>query len=164
MESELGNDTVNGPFADPETALSKFLSDDFGAGLGIQEAVTNDLTDEFLGAPVIGFGAALGTEQSLAAFLKKEGAKLEVTLTTITEFSSGPVNAFGATFAVDEHGKFPGDFVMVSNGQRAEFALNTFAEKFQRDHGASWAERQKVYLNMAQHSRKGQGDSESAGS
>lgn len=145
MESELGNDAVYRPFADTEVTLSEFLSDDFGTGLRIQEAVTDDLTDQFLGAPVVGFGAALGAEESLAAFLKKEASELEVTLTAKTEFSGGTVNAFSAAFAVDEHRKLTCDFIVLGNGQGAEFALDTFVEKFEGNHEISWAERQMVY-------------------
>lgn len=142
MEPELGNDAIDSPFANTEVTLSELLSDDFSAGLGIQKTVTDDLTDQFLSAPIVGFGAALGTEQSLAAFFEKEGPELEVTLTAKPEFSSGTVDAFRAAFAVDEHSKFTGDFVIFGNGQGAEFALDTFVEKLERNQEASWAERQ----------------------
>jgi len=141
LEPELGNDAVYGPFADTKATLSEFLSDDFGTGLRIQEAVTDDLTDQFLGSPVVGFGAAFGTEKSLAAFFKKEGSELEVTLTAKAEFSSGTVNAFRAAFALDEHGEFTRDLVIFGNGQGAELALDAFVEKFERNHGVSWVER-----------------------
>jgi hypothetical protein len=94
LESELGNDAVYGSFANGEVALSEFLSNDFGAGFRIQEPVTDDLTDEFLGAPVIRFRASFGAEESLAALFKKEGPDLEVALTAVTEFGSSPINAF----------------------------------------------------------------------
>ena len=164
MESELGNDAVYGPFADAEVTLSEFLSDDFGAGLRIQEAVTDDLTHQFLGAPVVGFGAALGTEEGLAAFFKKEGSELEVTLTAKTEFSSGTINALSAAFAVDEHGKFTRDLVIFGNGQGAEFALDAFVEKFERNHGAPPGQSAKiVYLNMAQSIKGRQEETDSTG-
>ena len=74
-------------------ALAEFLRDDFGAGFRIQEAVTDHLADEFLGAPIMGAGAAFGAEERRAAFLQKEGAELEVTLTAKTELGGGAVNA-----------------------------------------------------------------------
>ncbi len=157
MESELGDDAVYGPFADTEVTLAEFLSDHLGTGLRIQKAVTDDLTDQFLGASVVGFGAAFGTEESLPAFVEKEGPELEVTLTAKTEFSSGTVNALRAAFALDEHGKLTRDLIVLGNGQGAEFALDPFVEELERNHEASWAECQKVYLNMAQHPKKRQG-------
>jgi len=45
LESELADDAVYGAFADAEVTLSKFLSDDFGAGLRIQKSVADNLTD-----------------------------------------------------------------------------------------------------------------------
>jgi hypothetical protein len=116
LQPELSDDPVDGAFTDAEVALSEFLSDDFGAGFRIQEAVTDDLADEFLGASVIRFGAAFGAEEGRATFLQKKGAQLEVTLTTEAEFGGGAVNALRAAFALDEHGEFAGDFIVFGNG------------------------------------------------
>ena len=150
MESELGNDAVYGSFADGEVALSEFLSNDFGAGFRIQESVADDLTDEFLGAPVVGFWSSFGAEESLAALFKKKGPDLEIALAAITEFSGGSINAFRAAFALDEHGEFPSDFVVLGNGQGTGLALDAFLEKFERNH-RDLQDRlpQLVYLNMA---------------
>jgi hypothetical protein len=116
LQSELRNDAVDGAFTDAEVTLSEFLRDDFGAGFRIQEAVTDDLADEFLGASIIGFGAAFGAEEGRAAFLQKKGAQLEVTLTAKAEFGGGMVNALRAAFALDQHGEFTGDFIVFGNG------------------------------------------------
>lgn len=156
----MRDDAVYGPFTDTEVTLAEFLSDDFGARLRVQEAVTDDLTDQFLGTPVIGFGAALGTEESLAPFFKEEGPELKVTLTAEAELSSGTVNAFGAAFALDEHGKFTRDFIMLGNRQGAEFALDPFVEEFERNHEASWKEWHEVYLNVAHTVRRMQAETE----
>jgi hypothetical protein len=134
LESELGNDAVDGSFADGEVTLSEFLSDDFGAGFRIQEAVADNLTDKFLGAPVVGMGASFGAEQSGASFLKKKSPKLEVPLAAKTEFSGGTVNAYRAAFALDEHGQFTSDLIVWGDGQGAELALNPLLEKFERNH------------------------------
>jgi hypothetical protein len=134
LESELANDAVYGSFTYAEVALSEFLSDDFRTGFRIQEPVANDLADEFLGTPVVGFGASFGAEEGLAALFKKESPELEVTLTAETEFGRGAVNAFSAAFTLDEHGEFEGDFVVIGNGQGTEIALETFLEKFQGNH------------------------------
>lgn len=161
MESELGNDAVYGSFADREVTLSEFLSDDFGARFRIQKPVADDLTDEFLGAPVVGFGTSFGAEESPAAFFQKEGPELEVALTAITEFGSGPVNAFRAAFALDEHGELPSDFVVLGNGQGTGLALDAFLEKFERNHGDLQGRvPQLVYLTMAQYCAEGQDKTE----
>jgi hypothetical protein len=134
LQSELSDDPVDRTFTDAEVALPEFLRDDFGAGFRIQEAVTDHLADEFLGASVIGFGAAFGTEEGRAAFLQKKGAELEVTLTAIAEFGGSMVNAFRSAFALDEHGEFAGDFIGFSNGQGAGWTLDAFLEELERNH------------------------------
>ena len=134
MQPELSNDAIDGALADAEVSLAEFLRDDFGAGFRVQEAVTDHLADEFLGAPVTGSGAAFGAEESLAAFLQKEGAELEVTLPAKTELGGGPVNAFAAAFALDEHGELAGDFIVFGNGQGARFALDAVLEKLEGKH------------------------------
>jgi hypothetical protein len=116
LQPELSDDPVDGAFTDAEVALSEFLSDDFGAGFRIQEAVTDDLADEFLGASVIGFGTPLGAKQRRAAFFEKKGAELEIALTAKAELGGGMVNALGAAFALDKHGEFAGDFIVFGNG------------------------------------------------
>jgi hypothetical protein len=116
LQPKLSDDAVDGAFTDAEVTLAEFLSNDLGAGFRVGEAVANDLADEFLGAPVIGFGAAFSAEEGRATFLEKEGAELEVTLTAIAEFGGGMINTLGAAFTLDEHGKFAGDFIVCGNG------------------------------------------------
>lgn len=135
MESELGDDAVDGSFADPEVALSELLSDDLGAGVGIQEAVTDDLADEFLGAPIIGFGASLGAQEALSALGQKAGPELEVTLTAEAKLLCGAVDAVRSTFAFDEHGELTSDLVICGDGEGPGGALDAFSEKLERDHG-----------------------------
>lgn len=72
MESELVNDAVYGTLADTEVTLSEFLRDDFGTGIRIQESVPDDLTDEFLGAPVVGFRAPFEAEEAFAALFEEK--------------------------------------------------------------------------------------------
>jgi hypothetical protein len=135
LESELGDDAVDGSFADAEVALSELLSDDLGAGFGIQEAMTDDLADEFLGAPVIGFGAPLGAEEALSALGQKAGPELEVTLTAEAELLCGAVDAVGSAFAFDEHGELASDLVPSRDGEGPGGALDAFPEKLEGNHG-----------------------------
>jgi hypothetical protein len=97
--------------------------------------VADDLTDEFLSAPVVGFWTSFDAEEGLTTLFKKESPELEVALTAESEFSCCTVNAFGAAFTLDEHSEFKGDFVVFGNGQGAQLALDTFLEKFEGNHG-----------------------------
>ena len=97
--------------------------------------MADDLTDEFLGATIVGFGASSGTQESLSALFKKKRSNLEVTLTAETKFSRGAINAFRAAFALDEHGQFLSDLIGFRDAKRAGFALDTFFGKLERNHG-----------------------------
>jgi hypothetical protein len=66
LESELVNDAVYGALTGTEVTLSEFLSNHLGTGLRIQEAVPDDLTDEFLSAPIVGFGSPFAAEEGFA--------------------------------------------------------------------------------------------------
>jgi hypothetical protein len=98
------------------------------------------LADEFLGAAIVGAGAAFGAEESGAAFLEKEGAELEVTLPAKAEFRGGLVNALGAAFALDEHGQLASDCIVGGNGQGARGAEDAFFGKLQGQHGGTSGE------------------------
>jgi hypothetical protein len=130
----LGNDTVDGSFADRKVTLSEFLGDDFRARFRIEETMADDLTNHFLGAPIVGFGAPFGTEESLPALFEKEGSDLEVTLTAKTEFRRRAVNSFRAAFSLDEHGQFAGYLVVFRNGKSPRFTFDALFGKIERNH------------------------------
>jgi hypothetical protein len=104
LEPELVYNTIHGSFADAEAALLEFLSDDFSTGFGIQEPMADDLTDEFLGSPIVGFRPSFGIKEGMAALFQKEGSELEITLPTESELGGSTVNSVGAAFALNEHG------------------------------------------------------------
>jgi hypothetical protein len=59
---------------------------------------------------------------------------LEIALAAKVEFSGGTVNTFGAAFALNKHGEFPGDFVILGNGEGTGLALDALFEQFERNH------------------------------
>jgi hypothetical protein len=128
------DDAIDGSFADREVTLSEFLSNNLCAGLRIEESVTDDLTQDLLGAPVVAFGASFGAEKGLPAFREKKSPELEITLTAKAEFGGGRINAFRAAFALDEHRDFTRDFVVIRDGQGAECALDALFKQFERNH------------------------------
>ena len=128
------DDAIDGSFADAEVALPEFLSDDFRAGFGIQEPMADDLTDEFLGAPIVGFGPSSGIEKGVAAFFQKESSELEVPLSAKSEFGGGSVNSLGAALALNEHSQFSGYLIGFGNGKGARFAFKGFFGKLKGNH------------------------------
>jgi hypothetical protein len=137
LESVLGNDAIDRSFADMEVTLSEFLSDDFGTGFGIQETMADDLTNHFLGAPVVGFGTPFGAKQSAPPLFEKEGSDLEVTLAAKTEFRRCAVNSFRAALSLDEHGELAGYFIGFGNGEGPGFTLDAASGKLERNHANS---------------------------
>jgi hypothetical protein len=134
LQPELVDDAIDGSFANGEVTLSEFLGNYLCAGLRIEEAVADDLTQNLLGAPEVAFGAAFGAEQGLAAFLEKKSPELEITLTAKAEFGGGMVNTFRSAFALDEHGDFKRDFVVIGDRYGAECALDALFKQFERNH------------------------------
>ncbi len=47
---------LNASSADDEAGLAELLSDDIGRGIGVEEAMSNDLPHELIGTAVMGFG------------------------------------------------------------------------------------------------------------
>jgi hypothetical protein len=99
------NDTTS---ADRESGLAKLLHNDVERGVGIEEAVANDLANDFVGADIVVFGARLVAKESWATLFTKELEQLEISLFAEAELfgrfgGSGP-----HTLAIDEHEE-PGD-------------------------------------------------------
>lgn len=158
MKAKLGNDAIHGAFADAEVALPEFLGNDIGTGLGIQEPVADDLTNDFLGSAVVGFGSSFGTEKAHTAMLKEESSQLKIALAAKTESCGHLINVFGAAFPGDKHGKFAGDFIVFGNRQGAAITLDAFFEKFDGNHsGASYESAKQsnnIWHNMNHNARK----------
>jgi hypothetical protein len=134
LKAKLGNDPVDSPFADTEVGLSEFLSNDLGGCLWIQETMTDDLANHFLGATIVGFGASFRIDQSLPPLFEEKSSELKVALATEAKLCRDLVYAQRAAFTLDEHGKFSGDFVIIRDGKRSGIALNGLFRNLERDH------------------------------
>ena len=58
MKAVLLDDAVHAPGADREAGLAELLGDDVDRGVGIEEAMADDLALDLVGADIVGFGAA----------------------------------------------------------------------------------------------------------
>jgi hypothetical protein len=56
LQAVISDDSFHAALADGMTLLADFLSDDFGAGIGVEEATADDQAHDLIGAAVIGFG------------------------------------------------------------------------------------------------------------
>jgi hypothetical protein len=137
LQSKLGNDAIDRAFADGKAALPKLLGNHVGAGFRIEKPVANDLANEFLSAAVVGLGTSFGAEESRTTLLEKKRPELEIALAAETEFGGGLVNACGAAFTVDEHGKLAGDLIVFGDRQGATVTLDAFSEQLDGNHGGA---------------------------
>jgi len=112
----MSDDPIDAPFANGETGLSQLLGNHLGGSFGVEKAVADGLTDQFLAAAVRGFRASLVTEQGWGAPFEEEVAQLKVALAAEAELGSSLIGSQGTTFPFNEHGQFPTDFILGGDG------------------------------------------------
>ena len=119
MKAILFNDPLNTAGTDLDTGLAELLSDDVSRGVGIEEAVTNDLAFDLVGPDGVGLGAAfLALEGEDAPFLEL-CEQLMITLSTHAILGGRPGSAEVFAFSFDEHEQPWGDLVVVGNDEVA---------------------------------------------
>jgi hypothetical protein len=119
-----------------QPAWAELLGDDVGGGVGVEEAVADDLTDDFVGAAVEAFGTAFLAEQGGGAAVDERLTELEVALFTEAELASGCCGAEALAFTFDEHGEFAGNLVVGAEGERASGADEELLLEIDVEHGA----------------------------
>ena len=102
--------------------MPEFLGDDLGRSVGVQKAIAQDLADDLIGAPIIGFGAGLlGLQGGEAAFL--EGLEQWVIPLTTRAILLGDVADLSfQALAFDQHEEAAGQRVGRGDGQGARRA------------------------------------------
>jgi hypothetical protein len=108
LKAVLLDDADDTPNADLEAGLAEFLRDDVNRGIGIEEAVTDDLSNDLVGADVVVFGAGLVALESRASMFTIEFEQLKISLLAELELVGGLGGAEPFALAFDEHGQ-PGD-------------------------------------------------------
>jgi len=108
------DDTTN---ADREAGLAQFLRDDVDRGVWVEEAVTDDLANDLVGADIVAFGAGLVALESRASMFTVEFEQLKIALFAEVELKGGLGGAQPFTLAFDEHGQPGDDEVVRKNGE-----------------------------------------------
>jgi hypothetical protein len=106
LKAELADHTLDSPGADGVAGLAQFLGNDGRRGIGIQEAVTDHLLEDLIGAAVVGFRPAFLVLQGRGAALFELVAQLEVALFGKAEFGGSGQRPQAFAFAFVEHGQF----------------------------------------------------------
>jgi len=102
--------------------LAEFLSDDFGGGIGIQEAMPDNLADHFAGASIVGLGARDFVLQGSGSLLLEALSELEIALFAVAKLSGGLDGAHAFAFPLEKHRQFVSDMIVFRDGQRTLFA------------------------------------------
>jgi len=134
LKAVLLDDPDNTTSADRETGLAELLCDDVDRGVGIEEAVTDDLANEFVGADIVAFGPGLVALESVASLFTVEFEQLEVSLLADIELLSGLGCTEPFALAFDNHGQAGDHEVARTNGELSGGA-NDAVGRYVEQHG-----------------------------
>jgi hypothetical protein len=131
LKAVLLDDADDTTRADQEAGLAELLRDDVDRRVGIEEAVTDDLANEFVSADIVAFGAGLVALESCASMFTIEFEQLKISLLGEAELLSSPGGAESFALAFDEHGEAGDDEVIRKNREfsgRADDAVGRHVE------------------------------------
>jgi hypothetical protein len=117
LKAVLLNDANDTTSADREVGLAELLRDDVDRGVRIEEAVTDDLANDFVGADIVAFGAGLVALESCASMFTIELEQLKISLLAEVEFLSGLGGTEPFALAFNKHGQAGDDEVIRKNGE-----------------------------------------------
>ena len=98
--------------ADRETGLAQLLGDDLDRGIGIEEAMANDLSFDLIGANGVGLGAAFLSLEGHGAPFLKEIKQLIISLSGEAVFLGRPGGPETFALAFEEHEQTRSNFVV----------------------------------------------------
>jgi len=108
------DDTTN---ADWEAGLTEFLRDDVDRGVGIEEALADDLANDLVGADIVVLGAGLVALESCTSLFTVEFEQLKISLFAEVELLGSLNGAEPFALAFEEHGQSGDDEVVRQNGE-----------------------------------------------
>jgi hypothetical protein len=117
LKTVLLDDADDTPNADREARLAEFLGDDVNRGVGIEEAMTDDLANDLVGAGIVAFGAGLVALESSTSMFTIEFEQLKISLFAEVVLLGGLGGAEPFALAFDEHGQAGDDPVVQKNGE-----------------------------------------------
>jgi hypothetical protein len=117
LQAVLLNDADNTPNTDLKAGLAQFLRDDLDGGVGIEEAVTDDLANDLVGADIVAFGTGLVALETHASMFTIEFEQLKISLFAEFKLGGGLGGAKSFALAFDEHGQAGDDEVVRKNGE-----------------------------------------------
>jgi hypothetical protein len=144
LQAEVGNDAFDATGTDDPAGLAEFLGNDRGGGFGIEEAMANDLADDFVGTTVVAFGTAFVILQGEGTADGESLAQLEIALFAKAEFLGGMQGSQILALTFDEHGQFAGNFIVLGNAERPLGPDELLELKIELKHGNLRTEKKEV--------------------
>jgi hypothetical protein len=114
--------------------LAQFLRDDGGGGLGIEEAMADNLTNDLVSPAIVGFGAALLALQGRRAVLEVLVPELKIALLAESILLGGLQRAEFTALALDKHRQSPGNVVVVGDRKGSVRADESCSRKVHGEH------------------------------
>jgi hypothetical protein len=119
LKAVLLDDADDTTSADREAGLAELLGDDLDRGVGIEEAVPDDLAHDLVGAHIVALGAGLVALESRAPMVIIESKHLKISLLAKAELLGGLSGTEPFALAFDEHGQTGDDQVIGTNRKLA---------------------------------------------
>jgi hypothetical protein len=125
LKAVLLDDADNTTSADREAGLAELLCDDVDRGVRIEEAVTDNLANDLVGADIVVFGAGLMALESRASMFAVEFEQLKISLFAELELVGSLGGAESLALTLDEHGQAGDDEVIRKNWELSGGADDT---------------------------------------
>jgi hypothetical protein len=117
--------------------LVEFLGNNLWRDVGVEIAVADNLTDDFVGSAVVTFGPGFVAFERLGPIIFEQFQDLVISLSAIAKLLGRGGGAQAFTVAFHEHGQLEGDFIIFLDGQGSGWAIERGYPFLEFDHGLS---------------------------
>jgi hypothetical protein len=111
LKAILLDDALHATGTDEEAGLAELLGDDIDRGIGIEEAVTDDLAFDFVGPDRVAFGATFVRLEGDGPSFVELREQLMITLSGEAILLGGLRTAESSAFSLNDHEQAWGDLI-----------------------------------------------------
>ena len=115
MQPVIGDDSFDAAGADGVALLAEFLSYDIHRAVRVQEAISNDQTNDLFSSAVIGFRSWSFGQQAHSTMFLETMEELIIALAAVAEEFSGLGNIGVFALTLDEHGQTTANNIIVGD-------------------------------------------------
>jgi hypothetical protein len=118
LQAVVLDDPFDAAGAHHATCLPQLLPNHLRGRIGVEEAMSDDLSHHVTGPTIVPLGASGLIGQRRGALFEKHRADLEIALPGIAELLCGLDGTEAFTLSFDEHGEFSRHLILVRHAQR----------------------------------------------